>query len=255
MNVVVNGLMTNYQKTGSGDKTLVLLHGWGDSANTFSEIVKNLKGNYTIYGLDLPGFGGSEAPKIAWDLQDYANFVEAWLQKIAVYEVYAFIGHSYGGALLISGLGTGKLKSDKLVLLASAGIRNKNKLRKSSMLVLAKTAKVPLLLLPKNTRQRIKQKAYKKIGSDMLLLPNMQKTFKKIIKDDVQALAEKIKIPTLLIYGTNDTQTPLSYGQALNSALKNSKIEVIEEAGHFLHKEQPEKVGELMDDFLENKNA
>ena len=254
MNVVVDGLMANYQKTGSGNKTLVFLHGWGDSSATFRDLTERLQHNYQIISLDLPGFGGSQAPATAWGLQDYVSFIGAWMQKIDTGKIFAFIGHSYGGAILIKGLGEGTLKSEKLVLLASAGIRGQDKLKKRAMWAVAKGAKLPLLVLPKSKRQAVRQKAYKKIGSDMLLLPHMQETFKRIITEDVRPFAGNISIPTLLVYGSADDQTPPSYGQALQEAIKGSRLEIIGAAGHFLHKDQPEKIATLIKNFLAGQN-
>ena len=76
-----------------------------------------------MVAVDLPGFGGSEAPPAAWDLDDYAAFLEAFLRKLALDWPYAIIGHSNGGALAIRALSSGTLKADKLVLLAASGVR------------------------------------------------------------------------------------------------------------------------------------
>src|SRR3990167_1812903 len=121
MNVVVDGLMTNYQKVGSG-KTVVCLHGWGDTENTFKELAHFLEKKYTVLTLDLPGFGGSQTPPSAWELNNYVDFIEHWLEKIGISDVYAIVGHSYGGSLAIKGVGSGKLKTKKLILLSAAGV-------------------------------------------------------------------------------------------------------------------------------------
>ncbi|HLG90763.1 MAG TPA: alpha/beta hydrolase, partial [Candidatus Saccharimonadales bacterium] len=103
MNVVVNGLMTNYQKVGSG-KIILCLPGWGDTITTFDKLIDELKEKYTVLALDLPGFGGTQAPSKAWSLEDYADFTDAWLKKIKAGKTYAIVGHSYGGATAISGV-------------------------------------------------------------------------------------------------------------------------------------------------------
>ena len=252
MNVVVNDLMVNYQKTGSG-KVLVFLHGWGDTAATFSKIIEPLQGQYTIYSLDLPGFGGSQTPPNAWGLEDYANFVSAWLEKINIKDIYGLITHSYGGALALTALGQKTVKADKLVLIASAGVRNQRTVRKKSLMLAAKLARVPLYLLPKAKRQKLRSRFYKSIGSDMLLVPHMELTYKRIIGQDVQATASNITLPTLLIYGTKDRATPLRDGKILNSVIKGSRLEVITGAGHFVHQENAEQIAGLIKDFLAAK--
>ena len=78
----------------------------------------------------------------------------------------------------------------------------------------------------------------------------MEETFKKTIGQDVRPNANKINVPTLLIYGSGDRETPVSDGHLLNRAIKNSRLEVVE-AGHFLHQDQPQKVARLIRNFLE----
>lgn len=249
MNVVVNGLMTSYQKTGSG-KVIVCLHGWGDNSKTFSLLESELQVRYKVLTLDLPGIGHSQAPEIAWSLGNYAEFVRDWLGKIGIEDVYAIIGHSNGGAIAMHGVAKNVLKPQKLVLLASAGVRNNHKLRRKLLKAASKTGKLITAPLPRPTRIKIRNRFYKGIGSDIGLFPHMEETFRKIVTEDTQSDAKNIKVPTLLIYGDNDKATPSSYGRTFHDLIKGSKLETLQ-AGHFLHQEQPQAVAELISDFLE----
>jgi pimeloyl-ACP methyl ester carboxylesterase len=252
MNVVVDGLMTNYLKTGKGKRTVVLLPGWGDTSKTFVQLADELRTDYTVLALDLPGFGGTQAPKRAWGLEDYAKFVSLWLRKIGVSQVYAFVGHSHGGATAIYGLGEKILRSDKLVLLAAAGVRNQQNAQSKLLWVGAKAAKLPLKLLPAGRREKIRAGLYRSAGSDIMLLPHMEQTFRKIISQDVQASAAKIRIPTLLIYGSKDKATPIKYGHILNRSIRGSRLELLS-AGHFVHQDEPKKIARLIANFLSDK--
>ncbi|MEK7096192.1 MAG: alpha/beta hydrolase [Patescibacteria group bacterium] len=251
MNVVVNGLMTSYQKVGKGP-VIVCLHGWGDSAATFSKLAENLRGKYQLLILDLPGFGGTQKPTTAWGLEDYANFVAAWLKKLDAGEINAIIGHSFGGAVAIKAVSTLTLKPSKLVLLASAGVREKKSLRLGILRTGAKVAKVPLYILPAHKATKIKTYFYHKAGSDLMLSPHMRQTFVKTIREDLRQTASSIKLPTLLIYGNQDRETPSKDGQLLNEAIPDSRLEIIN-AGHFLHQEQVGEVSNLILEFLEQK--
>lgn len=248
MQVVVNGLMTSYQKSGQG-KSIILLHGWGDNCATFEKLVELLDDDYELFAVDLPGIGQTQAPEEAWGLDDYAEFVGAWLEKIGINNPCAIIGHSNGGAIAMHGIAKDQLKAKKLILLASAGIRNNHKIRKSLLKAVSKTGKAITLPLPNRTRMKIRNRLYKRIGSEIGLFPQMEETFRKIISEDTQADAKNIKIPTLLMYGTQDRVTPVSYGRIFNSLIPGSKLEEID-AGHFLHQEQPEQVAKLIKDFL-----
>ncbi len=232
---------------------VLCLPGWGDTISSFSKLTEYLKDNYAVVAVDLPGFGGTQAPSKAWGLEDYALFTADFLKKIKVLDTYAVIGHSYGGATAIVGVSKSYLNCDKLVLMASSGVRDLSNLRKNGLKILAKIAKLPLYLTPAHTRKRLRKKIYSAVGSDMLLLPHMEPTFKKIIKQDIRVYAESVNTPTLLIYGSEDNQTPISQARLLDESFPSSQLEIIEGANHFLQQDNADLVAKLILQFLRDK--
>lgn len=249
MQVVTKSLLTHYQRGGKG-KTIVLLHGWGDSAAGLNPIFDYLTDTYDVIALSLPGFGGTQAPPTAWGLDEYVGFVHDFLDKIGVQSVYAYVGHSNGGAIAIRGLADGSLRADRLVLLASAGIRNEYKGRNRVLRILAKTGKLAAKPLPKAVQRKLRGKVYQTIGSDMLVAEHLQETFKRIVTDDVRPDAAQLSLPVLLIYGEQDESTPVWYGQQYHELMTNSTLEILPGAGHFLHLDRPEAVENSLKDFL-----
>lgn len=246
--IVVNGLMTDYYSIGKGP-TVLLLHGWGDSKATFQAIVSRLKDDYRMVALDLPGFGATSPPDKDWGLSDYAKFVARFCDKLQL-KPMVVIGHSNGGAIALRAVSTGELSPDRLVLLASAGLRAEHKTRRKALRLLAKAVKLPVLLLPASWQRNLKKRAYALIGSDLFVVENLQGTFKRIMTDDVREDAEKIDIPSLLLYGSNDSVTPPADGEILSDRLHEGKLVVSPGAGHFLHHEKPEEVNRLIEEFL-----
>lgn len=253
MQTVVNKLLTNYTQVGDGSHSILFLHGWADNSLTFSQLAKEVVAknqNYAAILLDLPGFGGTQAPATAWDLPDYAEFVAQFLVKVKLKPVI-IVGHSNGGAIAINGIANGVLETDKLILIASAGIRNTS-LKKHALRALAKPAKLALRAAPKTTQKRIKQKLYNAIGSDYLIAEHMQDTFKNIVAYDVRLEAAKITVSACLIYGESDTATPPAYGRLLAANMPKATLEVIPLSGHFVHHEQVYKVARICNDFIGN---
>jgi pimeloyl-ACP methyl ester carboxylesterase len=250
MQIVTNSLMTKYSRTGTG-KLVVLLHGWGDTSAGLKELSAYLAQKYEVIAVDLPGFGGPQAPSEVWGLNDYVAFIRDFLQKLGVKQVFAYVGHSNGGAIAIRGLGDGTLSADKLVLLASAGIRNEYKGRNKVLRILAKTGKVVTMPLPAPVRKRLRHKVYTTIGSDMLVAEHLQETFKQIVTDDVRADAAQLTLPVLLIYGEEDDSTPIWYGQQYHELMNESTLEILPGAGHFVHKDRPEAVQKALTEFLQ----
>jgi len=248
MQVVVDDQVVHYEKTGSGP-TVVLIHGWGDSLSTFYDLQSSLSKKFTVVSIDLPGFGQSHALNKPWDLNSYAEFLADFVNKLDL-KVTTYIGHSNGGAILIYGLSNKILKANKLVLLAPAGIRNQQQIKKQIIKVATKSGKVVTSVLPKKTRLSLRTKFYGAIGSEMLLVPNMEETFKNVVNQDIRNNAKELKLTTLLIYGQEDQATPMSYGEIFNKLIDNSKLVTIDHAGHFVHHDQPLQVEKLIKEFI-----
>jgi pimeloyl-ACP methyl ester carboxylesterase len=248
MNIIVQGLATAYRSEGAGPVVL-LLHGWGDKGATFNLLVQDLAQTHHVVTLDLPGFGASERPHEAWGLQDYTAFVRDFLQKAGL-QAQTIIGHSNGAAIAIYGLGEGILQAEKLIVIGGAGIRDATT-KKQALSVGAKAMKVLMWPLPHATKHRLRRKLYGSLGSDYLSVPGMEETFKKVVAEDVQAQAARVAIPTLLIYGSEDEATPVSFGEIYASGIRGSKLSVIQGAGHFVHQTNSAEVSKLVRGFLQ----
>lgn len=248
MQIVVNELLTRYETAGNG-RVVLLLHGWGDSLNGMAGLQKALAGNYQVISVDLPGFGQTQAPQAAWNLDNYAEFVAAFLKKLGVQELYAVVGHSNGGALAIRAVSLGALAPQKLVLLAAAGIRTSHGGRRLLLKIIAKAGNIATIWLPERYRRALRKSLYGVAGSDMLVAPHLQETFKITVRQDVQADAAQITLPTLLIYAEDDRAVPLLDGQKYNKLIKNSTLKVLP-GGHFVHIDNAEVVRQAVGEFL-----
>lgn len=248
MQVVVDSLLTHYEVQGTG-KTVLLLHGWGDSATGLRGLQQALAKTYRVIAVDLPGFGATEAPKAVWGLSEYAHFVAKFLGKIDSAPLHLLVGHSNGGAIAIRGLASGTLKSRKLVLLASAGIRSEYKGRVKVLRYLTKAGKVLTMPLPKRVKTTLRQKVYRTVGSDMLVAEHLQETFKKVVTDDVREDAARLDLPVLLIYGEHDEATPVWFGEILHQQIVGSTLEVLPGAAHFVHLDRPDEVVRAVREF------
>ena len=234
MQIVTEGLITEYRTSGKGP-VMLLLHGWGDTLKTFDMLAEQFEKDFTCIRLDLPGFGGTEIPQVAWGLNDYAHFVRTFLDKLKISEVSVLVGHSNGGAVAIKGLQTGELKAEKLVLLASSGIRPKKTIKTTLITLAAKSGKQFTKLLPRANQRAIRKAVYDRLGSDFLAAPQMADTFKKVVREDVRAGLGSITIPVLLVYGQEDMDTPLWIARTFEKLLPDARLHAAPLAGHFIH--------------------
>jgi pimeloyl-ACP methyl ester carboxylesterase len=84
---------------GSKPEPIVLLHGWGDTGETFQFVVDSLPDKYTLLAIDHRGFGRTEWPQDGYWFPDYLADLDAWLDVISPDEPVTLVGHSMGGNL------------------------------------------------------------------------------------------------------------------------------------------------------------
>lgn len=249
MQVIVNDLLVTYELRGRG-KLVLMLHGWGDSHRGLADLSQFLTNRYQVLAVDLPGFGGSQAPPMAWDLDNYADFLEALLIKLDLKQLYAVIGHSNGAAIAVRATATNHLSPKRLVLLGAAGIRNPSSTKKTVLKYFTKFGKALTVILPKHQRNQLRRQLYNTVGSDRLVIPELTSTFEKVVAQDVRSDAAQLNLPVLLIYGQNDQATPVRFGQIYEQLIPNAQLQIVDHAGHFVHLDQPDKVKTLIEDFL-----
>jgi len=251
VNILVNDIPTYYRDEGQG-KVLLMLHGWGSDLTTFNNLTTWAMSSYRVVRLDLPGFGITPLnDQSGWSAEDYAKFVQEFLEKLEINEVELLLGHSMGGRIAIQAVAGGYIKTRKLALLASHGIVE-NSLRNGFWAAVAKTGKLATLVLPEFWRQGLRRRLYSRLGvSDYVSADKAQKeTFKKLISEDLRTTAKKIKIPTLLIYGSEDLETPARYGESFERSIATSRLWVIRGADHFVHISAFTKVTARLKEFL-----
>ncbi len=249
MKIIVRNLAIEYQDEGAGP-VMLFLHGWQDDLHTFDLLVPFLSPARRIIRLDLPGFGQSEKPKESWDLDKYARFVSDFAKKLDI-SIDMLAGHSFGGRIAIKSEVAGYLHPRKIILMASAGVAKRRTSRNAIFQFFAKIGKIATSVPPLIFwREKLHRRMYRLIGSDYASAGALKETFLKIISEDLSESARKITVPTLLIWGARDTETPLSEGEYLSRLIRDSRLRVIGDAGHFVHRERPKDVARLIREFL-----
>jgi pimeloyl-ACP methyl ester carboxylesterase len=117
--IEIEGIKTNYKKSGKG-KTIILLHGWGCDLHIFDNLHNLLEQHFTVYSVDLPGFGKTDQPQTAWTIEDYSGFVGKFIELNDI-DSPILLGHSFGGRISII-LGA-RIQLNKIVLIGSAGVK------------------------------------------------------------------------------------------------------------------------------------
>lgn len=245
-------LNINLIDRGEGEAVL-LLHGWGASADLYGSVINPLCGNYRVIAPDLPGFGKSDEPSFAYDISDYAGFACSLLKALGLKKAH-LIGHSHGGRTVLE-LATGnyELEIGKIVLLDSAGIPAKKTAAKKARVITYKVLKKMLLLPPvKKFFPNALEGFRKKFGSADYgaASPIMRESMVKVLNTNYTEKLKNIKNSTLLIWGTEDTATPLSDGELMERLIPDAGLVKIEGAGHFSFAQAPALSARVLKSFF-----
>ncbi len=234
MFTTIDGIKVAYEHSGEGD-IVILMHGWGGSMSSFEPVFNYLSRNYKVYTLDFPGFGKSEIPPVAWGTEDYGGFINKFFKKLNIEKVN-IIAHSFGGRVAIWFAANFPEMVKKLVLVDSAGIKPKRTFKYYLKVSLAKSGK-KILLLPIFSRygEQLLNKLYRSIGSKDYQEQSgiMRSTLVKVVNEDLSGILSGILSPTLLIWGENDDDVPLSHAKIMENEINDAGLVVFKGAGHF----------------------
>lgn len=248
-NITIDNLNINYIDEGEG-KTIVLFHGWGANKEAFTPIIKRLSGYMRVVALDFPGFGKSDEPGEIWDVNLYSEFMKKFI-KATNSEGAIWLGHSFGGRVIIKLFEKMEVKPSKIVLVDSAGIKPKRGMDYYVKVYSYKLGK-KILKMPILNKTGLYEKLVKNAGSSdyKVLSDNMRATMTKVVNEDLRGYLPKIDVPTLLMWGDKDTATPIGDAHIMDKLLPDSGIVVLEGAGHFSYLDRPQKFFAALEYFV-----
>jgi len=236
LNVNINGLNINYEILGENNTNEVLiLHGWGANLQSFSPVAKHLSKNFKVYSIDFPGFGKSQEPDFAYTVSDYAKLVLEFIKKMNIISP-TLIGHSFGGRVIIKLVGELGYAPKNIIFVDSAGIKPKRSLSYYFKVYSFKLAKKAIYLFNnKEKAEKIIGELRKNAGSSDYKSASeiMKKVFVNVVNEDLKVYLPKINVPSLLIWGDKDLDTPLQDAKVFEKLIPNSGLVVLEGAGHY----------------------
>lgn len=226
------------EKIGSSGPFLIMLHGWGQSLQALKPLAELLSASYQVILFDLPGFGKSAPPSDAWDSFQYAEYLMKTIQGLGI-QRFSVLGHSFGGKVAMSLVVSFPTHVDSLILIAASGLKRKrtfiNALRFYAIRALGKVVKRSDKLLGTNWFstyfvERFGSKDYKQASQ-------MRGVLVKSVNEDFTPHLAKIHVPTLLLWGELDQETPPDIAERLNRHIKRSTLHMFPNKDHYLFQE------------------
>lgn len=243
-----------------GAEPLLILHGWGSSAQIMRPVAQAFSDQFRTYNLDLPGHGMSPAPPEPWGVPEHAALIRSFIEK-EIGQPVTIIGHSNGGRIALymaSSPDTGHLIR-RLVLVSPSGITPRRSTKYYVRRTIAKTLKLPFEILPEPLREfgldwLRHSLVWRALGSsDYRQLDGvMRETFVKTVNCYLEDRIDRIKVPTLLFWGDRDEAISRYQMDILANRIPDAGLIVLENAGHYGFLDNPGKFIAATRHFLEH---
>lgn len=244
--VKINGVDFNYSVEGEG-APVVLMHGWGCNLTTLNSVAALLVNDFKVYNVDFPGFGSSSEPADVWGVEEYTQLIERWCEMEGIKNP-TMLGHSFGGRVGI--LFASRNSVDKLILVDAAGVKPKRPLKYYLKVYSYKCMKRVVYLI--YGKERGNAKLNKRVGSADYRNASMRmrSILSKVVNEDLRSEMPKIKASTLLVWGENDTATPVKDAKIMESLISDAGLVVFSGAGHYSFLDNPRGFAAVIKSFL-----
>ncbi len=188
----------------------------------------------------MPAFGASSPISFAWSVGDYAKWLKDFIKAEGL-DGCCVVAHSFGARVIFKLLAEEKGLVEKLIITGGAGLV---KPRSPAYMRQVKRYRRIKKLFPRYAERHFGSEEYRTLS------PLMKESYKLIVNEDLRGCVSKIDVPTLLVYGKNDTVTPPDEeGEIFHSLIAGSRLEIIE-GGHFCFSENSGKFNRLLLEFL-----
>lgn len=268
----MHGQDVSYLRGGKGDPIL-LVHGIAGSCNTFDTVLEGLAERYDVIAPDLLGHGQSGKPRGDYSLGAHASGLRDLMEMLEIPSA-TIVGHSLGGGVSMQMAYQFPKRCERLVLVASGGLGPE-----VTPLLRAATLPGTDLALSVATSERAKG-VYRKVLSplkrfNLEAAPTLSHVMEHVgylqdretrhafihtVRAVMDLRGQRIDardrlylanhVPTMIVWGDRDRFIPVKHGREAHAMLPASRLEVFEGAGHFPHRDEPERFVEIMLDFM-----
>ncbi|HEY7621368.1 MAG TPA: alpha/beta hydrolase [Solirubrobacteraceae bacterium] len=271
--IVLHGHRVFYRSAGSGP-VVVLVHGITSTSATWAGVLPYLAERFTIIAPDLLGHGESAKPRGDYSLGAYASGIRDLLIALG-HERATFVGHSLGGGIAMQLAYQFPEHCERLVLVSSGGLGR-------DITVLLRAASLPgsELVLPLLVNERVlgAGRAVGRVlgrvglrvhtdvgevlrGHASLSDGEARAAFLHTLRTIVDPWGQRVDasdrlylaraIPFLLVWGERDPIIPVEHAREAHRLVPGSRLEILPDAGHFPHLDDPLRFVRLLIDFMD----
>jgi len=251
----------HFEKSGpEASKQILLLHGWGSSAELMRPIANTLDDRYFVVNADLAGHGQTPPPPVAYGIPDYASEVASLIES-EMRPPVTIVGHSNGGRIALFMASNERYRDliDRLILISPSGMTPTRTLKYRVKKSIAAFLKAPFAILPDKLRDHglawLRGSAvWRSLGSSdyRALSGVMRETFVKTVTTQLDNDVHRIAVPTLVFWGTEDHDVKRDQIDRLIERIPDAGLVELSGAGHYGYLDDPATVRAGITHFLED---
>jgi pimeloyl-ACP methyl ester carboxylesterase len=270
----IHGYQRAYRMAGSGP-ALLLLHGIGDSSESWVPLISALARRFTVVAPDLLGHGRSAKPRADYSIAAYANGMRDLTEVLGI-DRFTVVGHSLGGGVAAQLAYQYPERVERMVLVASGGVaRDVSPVLRVASAPFAELTLPLLQAAPSRLVTRVIVELLRVGGHDLgrdagevtRIIDGMpdgpaRSAFTRTLRSVVDWRGQLVtmldrcylaeRMPTMLVWGDHDGIIPVAHAHLAHQAMPNSRLEIIEGAGHFPHHTDPIRFVCDLEDFVDS---
>jgi pimeloyl-ACP methyl ester carboxylesterase len=270
--VSIHGHDVCFRRAGDGP-AILLIHGIAGSSQTWEQVIPLLARDHTVLAPDLVGHGESAKPPGDYSLGAQASALRDFLSLLDIERV-TVVGQSFGGGVAMQLAYQYPEICDRLVLVSSGGLGREVSWLLRILAVPGIEYALPIFF-PRFVRDRgnaliqfLHEAGFRHARAvegwrayASLTESENRMAFVRTLRSVVDLGGQSVnamdrlylaaRMPTLIIWGDRDTMIPVSHAYAAHDAIPESRLEIIEGAGHFPHVEEPLQFVELLSEFMD----
>lgn len=255
--LTVRGVRMYFTDNGDPEgRPIILMHGWGCDHSTLASVERTaLAAGYRVINVDVPGFGKSEEPADVWGVEEYTQAVEELVEKLGIVRP-TLLGHSFGGRVGILYASRHAGDVDALILVDAAGIKPRRGLNYYRKVYMFKAMKNLMYLIygREEAERRLDKRRAKAGSSDYASAsPMMRRILSKVVNEDLTDRLPLIQASTLLIWGENDTATPIADARKMERLIPDAGLVSFPGCGHYSFLDNPGQFAAVLKSFLTRK--
>ena len=270
--VTIHGHERAFVKVGEGS-VLLLLHGLGCDHTTWLPVIPDLAKHFTVIAPDLLGHGESDKPRADYSVGGYANGMRDLLTVLNVDKV-TVVGHSFGGGIAMQFAYQFPERTERLILVGSGGLGPEVSTSIRAVTTPGFHQLMGLLTLPglrhlgkaglvalsrsglKGTRDLDEVAEIYDSFRDPAARAAIRHVVSAVVdwRGQIVTMGDRAYLteamPMAVIWGREDRVIPVRHASNAAALAPNARVEVIPNAGHFPHKDHPQRFAKIVHEFI-----